>query len=244
MTLYDKQRPETIQSMFGSIANSYDKTNAVLSFQLHRLWNRKLVNATVKQAKSRSCVVADLCCGTGAITLPWLRIKNAQHTAYLIDFCPEMLECAKDKASTLKLAPFHTIHYIKADVQELPLEVATVDYATLAYGIRNVESPLKCFHEVFRVMKSGGTFGILELTEPDNSVLRFGHHLYLRLLLPVFGKLFAKNGDAYKYLSQSIQTFVKPAELKLLLEEAGFSEVQVRPLSGGIATLFIATKPV
>ena len=243
MTMYDKQRPETIQSMFGSIAKSYDKTNAVLSFQLHRLWNRKLIQATVQKAEGRSCTVADLCCGTGAITFPWLKAKNAQHEAYLIDFCPEMLECAKVKASALKLTPFHTIHYLQADVQDLPLEIETADYATLAYGIRNVESPIKCFHEVYRVLKAGGTFGILELTEPRNPVLRFGHSLYLKLLLPVFGKLFAKNGEAYKYLSQSIQAFVKPAELKLLLEEAGFSEVQVRPLSGGIATLFIATKP-
>lgn len=242
MAQYDKQHPETIQKMFGSIAKSYDRTNAVLSFQLHRLWNRKLIQATVQRAAERPCAVADLCCGTGAITFPWLKAKNVQHKAYLIDFCPEMLECAKVKASALKLSPFHTIQYIQADVQELPLGIETVDYATLAYGIRNVASPIKCFHEVYRILKSGGTFGILELTEPRNPILRFGHGLYLKLLLPLFGKLFAKNGEAYKYLSRSIQAFVKPAELKHLLEEAGFSKVQVCSLSGGIATLFIATK--
>jgi demethylmenaquinone methyltransferase / 2-methoxy-6-polyprenyl-1,4-benzoquinol methylase len=241
---YNKQQPESIQSMFGSIAKSYDRTNAILSFQLHRLWNRKLIQATASKNRGASQTIADLCCGTGAISLPWLASEKTPQTAYLIDFCQEMLDCAKAKASSFDLAPRHTLSYINADVQELPLGSESIDCATMAYGIRNVESPLRCFHEVYRVLKPGGTFGILELTEPKNPILRFGHTLYLKTALPLLGKIFANNHEAYKYLSRSIRAFVKPAELKALLEQAGFAKanVMIQPLCGGIATLITAHK--
>ncbi len=242
MSQYSQQNPKTIQSMFGSIAKSYDRTNAILSFQLHRLWNQKLMQATLANRQTDSHTIADLCCGTGAITLPWLTTQLTQQKVFLVDFCQEMLDCAMDKASKLKLNELHSMHLINADVQELPLESSSIDCATLAYGIRNVNSPKKCFEEAYRTLKKGGTLGILELTEPENRFLRFGHRLYLKTALPVLGKLFTKNAAAYQYLSRSIQTFVKPAELKILLKEAGFSSVEVVPLSFGIATLLIAKK--
>lgn len=249
MTHYDKQQPETIQTMFGSIAKSYDRTNAILSFQLHRLWNRKLIQTTVQRDKRRAdadfarpSVLADLCCGTGAISLPWLKSCTVPQQVLLVDFCREMLECAQEKVKDLRLDPIHTLNFINADVQAMPLQTDSVDYATMAYGIRNVKSPLECFREVYRILKNNGSFGILELTEPDNFFLRQGHRLYLKTALPLLGKLFTKNREAYAYLSQSIQAFVKPQELKLLLEEAGFTSIQVRPLSFGVATLLVAHK--
>lgn len=243
MPQYDKHRPETIQSMFGSIAKNYDRTNAILSFQLHRLWNPKLIQATIqKDSSGETSILADLCCGTGAISLPWLKSQKTPQHAFLVDFCAEMLTCAKEKAENLKLNQIHTLNYINADVQAMPLQAGSVDYATMAYGIRNVESPAKCFQEVYRILKKNGSFGILELTEPQNVFLRNGHRLYLTKALPLIGKLFAKNYEAYQYLSQSIQAFVKPLELKHLLEQTGFTSIQVQPLSFGIATLLIAHK--
>ncbi len=242
MTLYSKQNPETIQSMFGTIAKSYDRTNAILSFQMHRLWNRKLIRTVMINRKEGSHTIADLCCGTGAIALPWVKDQKIPQKVYFIDFCAEMLEFAKAKSDHLGLEHLHSLKFINADVQELPLESNSVDCATIAYGIRNVCSPKKCFEEAFRVLKNGGSFGILELTEPKNSFLRMGHRVYLKTALPLLGKLFARNEAAYQYLSHSIQTFVKPEELKLLLEETGFNSVKIIPLSFGIATLIIAHK--
>lgn len=243
MQQYDKNRPESIQSMFGDIAASYDKTNAILSFQLHRLWNGQLIKKTIPQRKlANEQNLADLCCGTGAISLPWLASQEVGQKAYLIDFCPEMLECAKHKSAALQLDQKHAISYIQADVQQIPLPDDSIDYATMAYGIRNVNSPLKCMHEVYRILKKGGQFGILELTEPQSKIISWGHKFYLKTALPIIGKAFTNNGDAYKYLSQSIQAFVKPLELKGMLEAAGFKEILVHPLSLGIATLFISKK--
>src|SRR5437868_3242394 len=100
MSLYSKERPETLQSLFGSIAASYDKTNAILSFQQHRLWNKALIKNTMGN-NQLPVAMADLCCGTGAIAFTWLKSARQPHKAYLIDFCPEMLAYAKNKAQRI-----------------------------------------------------------------------------------------------------------------------------------------------
>lgn len=240
MVFYDKERPETVQALFGSIAASYDKTNAILSFQLHRFWNRSLIKSTFGSNRNQlSLTVADLCCGTGEIAFAWLKSARQPQQAYLIDFCPEMLACAKNKAQKISWRAAHDIAYMQADVQTLPLKNDSIDYATMAYGIRNVKDPRQCFIEVQRTLKPGGMLGILELTEPTNRLLRSGHKLYLKYFLPMIGKLATSNGPAYKYLSNSIGEFTKPHELAALLMECGFSSTRIIPLSGGIATIIL-----
>lgn len=238
MVLYNKERPETLQKLFGSIAANYDKTNAILSFRLHRRWNQALIKNTIVNKNSTS--VADLCCGTGEIAFTWLKSANQPHQAYLIDFCPEMLACAQNKAQKISWNQSHNIAYVQADVQALPLKNDSVDCATMAYGIRNVKDPQQCFAEVRRILKPGGLLGILELTEPSNRFLRLGHKLYLKYLLPTIGKLATSNGPAYQYLSSSIGEFTKPQELKAQLIKCGFSNTRIIPLSWGIATIILA----
>ena len=239
MDIYNKNKPETIKSMFGSIAKSYDRTNAILSLQLHKLWNQKLIQETIGK---NTGVLADLCCGTGIVTYSWLKKVKDPQKAYLIDFCPEMLEYAKQRANENKMGAIHQLEFIQADVQDIPLTSSSVEFATMAYGVRNVQSPLQCFREVHRIMKPGGTFGILELTEPTNTLLRFGHNIYLRNILPILGKMLTSNKDAYQYLSNSIQNFIKPHEVALLMKEAGFKYIEITPLTGGIATIISGKK--
>lgn len=239
MSLYTKQRPETIQKMFDNIATNYDRTNAVLSFCMHHLWNAALVKNVVVPCEPKSLV--DLCAGTGEIAFRCIKAAPSLEAVQLIDFSSEMLECAKYKAPKGSVAG-PSISYLQADVQELPLPDNSVDCMTIAYGIRNVNDPAKCIKEVYRALEPGGSFGILELTQPENFVMRMGHGVYLRTVLPLLGKMLTSDQDAYTYLCNSIHTFVKPAELKQNLLEAGFKHLRVKPLAGGIATLFIAQK--
>ena len=113
----------------------------------------------------------------------------------------------------------------------------------MAYGIRNVQDPSLCIQEVFRVLKPGGSFGILELTRPRSLILRAGHHLYLHKLLPLLGKLLTDNQQAYQYLCQSIETFIEPQEIEKLLQYNGFIQTERLCLAGGIATIILGTKP-
>jgi len=240
MPAYRKEDPHTIREMFGTIASNYDRTNAVLSFQLHKLWNRQLVNRITDRCDAASFL--DLCCGTGDIAFDLLKKRNAPCHAYLVDFCPEMIECAKQKSRALVQNKTHEITYVVADVQSLPLQDGSVACASMAYGIRNVKDPSKAIREVFRVLQEDGQFGILELTQPSNPILACLHRFYLRAILPLMGKWLTNNKEAYRYLCNSIQEFVSPAALEKMMHDAGFENVRRYPLNGGIATIIIGQK--
>lgn len=242
MTNYQKSDPKTIQAMFNSIATTYDRTNAVLSFRLHHHWNKALI-AGISQHLLPDSPLLDLCCGTGEIGLNLLKSSKNQKHLYMLDFSKQMLECAKSKASSVDLDSLHKIAFLQADAQAIPLPPSSIAAATIAYGIRNVKDPALCIQDVYRVLKPGGVFGILELTRPINPVLRFGHHVYLRTLLPAMGWCFSANQEAYEYLCNSIHSFVEPDELERLLIKSGFRDVTQKRLSGGIATILFAKKP-
>lgn len=239
MTVYNKDDPATIQALFSSIAKSYDRTNSLLSFRMHQLWNRRLIREVLQSQNPHEFL--DLCCGTGEIGLTYLKGCKTPTQAFLLDFCEEMLLVAQHKAKLLDLEP-HSISYLQADAQQIPLANASVQCATIAYGIRNVRNPALCMQEVLRVLKPGGTFGILELTKPSNTFMQIGHKLYLSTVVPTLGKWAAANQEAYQYLCNSIQQFVRPPELQQMLLKTGFKETAIIPLTGGLATIIIAKK--
>lgn len=241
MTKYQKENPETIQAMFGSIAKNYDRTNAIQSLMLHRHWNNFLIE--IAQRTNPRNKILDLCCGTGDIAFGLLKNTPKPCQAYLLDFCPEMLECAKEKAGKLKYLEPHSLRFLQADAQKIPLPANSIDCATVAYGIRNVKDPVKCVQEAFRVLRKGGSFSILELTQPENRFLRWGHAFYLKNVIPLLGKIFTSNQRAYSYLQNSIKAFTPPQELEKILKQAGFKKISRESLTGGIATIITGVKP-
>lgn len=235
---YSKEKPSTIQSMFDSVALKYDLTNGVLSFWLHKLWNRRLVRSV--QRSHPEHVYIDLCSGTGEIAFDYLKQAKSVGALHLVDFSEKMLDQAKEKGKFFSKAP---LFYWQADVQDLPFSKDFADVATMAYGIRNVQNPSGCLKDVFRVLKPGGVFAILELTRPHNSYLKYGHSLYLHTLLPLLGKMFTHNKQAYEYLCNSIDHFISPEELEVIFQSNGFEKTSIHPLWGGIATIIIGYKP-
>lgn len=238
MSNYHKSDPTKIQAMFNSIALPYDRNNAILSFGLHHRWNAALVKCVSSGSRS----LLDLCCGTGEIAFTYLKRADSPKRIYMLDFSEDMLQCAKSKASQWKQISQHSISYLHADAQAIPLPNESVDAVTIGYGIRNVKDPALCIQEVYRVLQPGGSFGIVELTRPSNRILRFGHHIYLRTLLPVLGWFLSSNQEAYRYLCDSIHTFMEPNELEQLMAKSGFDQIKQIPLSGGIATILFAKK--
>jgi len=230
--MYKQSEPETIRALFGSIAANYDRGNAISSFGLHYYWNRELIRAVGSPLS-----LLDLCAGTGEIAFGVLK-KNPQTGAILLDFCPEMLKVAEARGNHLR-SRFSTL---QADAQAIPLSDQSVDAVTIAYGIRNVENPEKCFQEVLRVLKPKGRFGILELTRPKTLVPRLGASCYTRYCVPFLGKLVAGNFKAYQYLARSVATFAPPEILVEQLQKSGFQQIKQKSLTLGIATLLIAAK--
>lgn len=230
--MYARTQPETIRSLFSRIAPRYDLMNSILSLGMHVLWNRSLIRE-IKGANS----LLDLCAGTGAIGLPYLK-NNPKAQALLVDFCPEMLEKAKKRGHSFGNRLFTLV----ADVQELKIPTKKFEAVSIAYGIRNVNSPSKCFQCVYELLEPGGTFAILELTRPKFWIMRKAHKLYTMLMLPLLGYLFTGDRHAYSYLAKSVQQFTPPEELLSQLLPLGFSKVKCRSLMGGIATLIIVKK--
>lgn len=232
--------PESIQELFDNIAERYDSTNCVLSFNLHRIWNERLINSLPQILPEN--ILVDLCSGTGDIALCYLH--KAKHTCTItcVDFSSHMLKVAKKKMNEDPICSSHRIHFLQADVQKLPLQNCITDCVTMAYGLRNVHDPFLGIQEAFRILKPGGTFAILELTRPTNRLLKCLHHLYLRYVIPLVGKWFTSNQNAYIHLYRSIQSFLSPQEIEKLFEQVGFSEIQCQSLSGGIATIITGKK--
>lgn len=237
---YQKSHPESIKNLFASIAERYDLTNGVNSLGLHLLWNRSLQKALFHPPMGGGCL--DLCCGTGAISLPFLRRTSARQTFHLIDFCQPMLDKARQRAASYGLMERHDLQFTQADAQELPLGDGSIERIAMAYGIRNIADPERALRESYRIARPGAELGILELTRPSSALLRRGHSFYLRHLLPRLGKVCTSNREAYQYLCETIQQFIEPKELEAMIRGEGFSEVTVRPLSGGIVHLFHAKK--
>lgn len=227
---YQKRNLEQVQALFGKIADRYDLTNGILSFQIHRIWNQKLTNSLKGET------LLDLCAGTGEIAYRWLKTSKNSKNAILLDFCPEMLKIAESKRSPFETKG-HKLQFIQADAAKIPLLNHSVDCVSVAYGVRNVCDLPSCFNEVHRVLKPGGTFSILELTEPNNRALKSLHRFYLNRFLPTLGGLMTQQKDAYDYLSKSIQEFIEPEKIALELKSKGFEKVTISPLMGGIATL-------
>lgn len=233
--LYKERDGSAVKTLFGKIAKQYDTTNAILSFQMHTLWNQKLVHSV------KGPILLDLCAGTGEIAYRFLKKQHTPQQVILLDFCPEMLEIAKTKKHVFEQQG-HTLQFIQADAASIPLADNSVDSVSIAYGIRNVVDRTSCLKEVHRVLKPGGTFSILELTEPKRPLLAKLHRFYLNRLLPKIGGFLTKEKEAYQYLSNSIQEFIKPEELKKSLLAASFRDISVLPLTFGIATLIQSKK--
>lgn len=239
MTTYKKDSPQTIQAMFSSIAHQYDRANAILSFNRHKVWNRKLVELVTQFQKGHTLI--DLCAGTGDISLAYLKECRGPSRVVMLDFCHEMLDKAAEKSTRFKNQG-HTIEFVQGDAQCIPFADHFASCVTIAYGIRNVKNPAACIGEIHRVLKPGGRFGILELTRPSNPFMRFGHQVYTRTLLPVLGKLVTSNKDAYTYLCNSIRDFTPPEVLEEIIQKTGFKEIERLPLFGGVATIFTGRK--
>lgn len=235
---YQKESPETIQKLFNSIASRYDTANSLMSFHMHALWNNRLAKELIN--RSHPTTILDLCAGTGEIAKRLnsycKKQENTTPDIHLVDFSAEMLHVAKSSCKNGQFS-FH-----ERDAQDLHFQNELFDIASVAYGIRNVKDTKKCFQEVHRVLKSGGWFGILELTRPKNPLIQAFHKLYLHTALPVIGRCFCANKEAYNYLSNSIQSFVSPQTLADLLKETGFESISIKSLSFGIATLILAKK--
>lgn len=226
----DSERIDTVKKIFNEITPDYDRMNRIMSARQDVLWRKFLVKRIGKNASN----LLDVATGTGDVALD---LAKAFPAAQVIgsDFVRRMMDVALVKTAERKLSD--RVFYAAGDAMLLPFEDNLFDAATIAFGMRNIPDRLGAVVEMARVVKPGGKVLVLEMTFPRNLRMRKFFFWYLNNVIPLLGRIIARNNAAYSYLPESIQGFLHPDELSALFTRAGLVDVQAFPLTFGITYL-------
>ncbi len=229
---------ESVSGMFARIAPSYDRINRAMCFGLDVLWRKKLVRSVKECVGSNGIEILDCACGSGDVCLELSRsIPGASIIG--IDFCPQMLAAAKEKAA--KYAPNSKIEFLNGDCCALPFEDSRFDAATIAFGFRNFNDRRKCLEEIARVLKPDGLLAILEVARAGG-IFAFFQRVFMCGAVPAIAKIFGGRREDYKYLAHTTMDYPHNPEVMRILESAGFSMVKIAPMAFGMVALNTAQK--
>lgn len=220
--------PEMVREMFGRVARRYDLANHVLSLGLDFFWRARAAKIVASWKPAR---VLDLATGSGDLALAiGRRLPEAKIVG--ADFSPKMIQIARSKGVR---------ETIVADALRLPFEEQSFDCVTIAFGLRNIADWGAALREMSRVLTPNGHVLVLDFSIPG-SVLRAPYRFYLHHFLPRLAGLITGEREAYDYLATSIEEFPSGEAMSHLIAANGFIDAHAKPMTGGIVTLYSATK--
>lgn len=231
----DKSKKEEVAEMFDNISSRYDFLNRFLSLGIDVYWRKRTVKEVLAESPGH---VLDMATGTAdlAVMLAGKGIRKITGA----DLSAGMLRVGDKKIKEKHLEG--RIDLIQADSENLPFENGQFDAATVAFGVRNFENPVRGLSELNRVLKPGAKLFVLEFSRPESFPFKQLYGFYFRFILPVWGKLISGDRSAYTYLPESVNAFPYGEEFLKLTREAGFKKGQIIPLTFGIASLYIVQK--
>jgi demethylmenaquinone methyltransferase/2-methoxy-6-polyprenyl-1,4-benzoquinol methylase len=234
-----------VNELFAAIARRYDLLNDLMSFGLHRVWKRRVVELAAVKRGDRAL---DLCCGTGDISFALAR-RGAEVTG--LDFSEKMLEVAENRSRKPETGDWeknpqsaiHNPQFIQGDAQQISFPENSFDIVTVGYGLRNLTSWEAGLTEMRRVTKPGGRIVLLEFGKPANALWRAIYFAHLRCSIPLIGLLFCGNAQAYAYILESLKHY--PAQLVVAekMRELKLVNVSVINLLGGAMAINYGEKP-
>ena len=218
-----------VAEVFHSVAAQYDVMNDLMSAGLHRLWKR----FTVGQAGLRPGMrVLDVAGGTADLTRLFLNEVGEAGQVVLTDINFSMLVEGRDRMLNLgKMPPT-----VQCDGERLPFPSDNFDCVSVAFGLRNMTHKDRALVEMHRVLKPGGRLLVLEFSKVWKP-LEGAYDLYSFKLLPMMGKIVAKDAASYQYLAESIRMHPDQETLKSMMQTAGFEKVQYHNLTAGVVAL-------
>jgi demethylmenaquinone methyltransferase / 2-methoxy-6-polyprenyl-1,4-benzoquinol methylase len=232
--LADKQA--LVDDVFRSVARRYDLMNDLMSLGLHRAWKDALVTA-VNPPKERPFSLIDIAGGTGDVALRVVDAGGPATRATVCDVSAAMLAVGRERVIAARTGTAGNITFAEANAEALPFVDRSFDAATIAFGIRNVPRIDAALAEAYRVLNIGGRFLCLEFSAVTVPGLDTLYDLYSFSVIPALGRAVVGDGEAYRYLVESIRRFPKPPEFAAMLRAAGFARVSHRAMSGGIVAL-------
>ncbi len=212
--------------MFDRIARRYDLVNTVLSAGTDGGWRRRAARATgLKPGGS----ALDVACGSGKLTGQLARIAGPKGRVVGLDFSTQMLEVAHNEHPA--------IEFREGDALNLPFDDASFDATTIAFGLRNLADPVRGLREMLRVVKPGGRAVVLEFVRPPRGPVGSAYRIYLKTLLPAIGGALSGQPDAYRYLSDTVDSYRTADELQALAAVAGWASVRHLGLAAGTVSI-------
>ncbi|AXT60844.1 bifunctional demethylmenaquinone methyltransferase/2-methoxy-6-polyprenyl-1,4-benzoquinol methylase UbiE [Aquimarina sp. AD10] len=231
----NRSKKDQVAEMFDTISGNYDGLNRVISFGIDIKWRKKVVKLVHKTNPEK---ILDVATGTGDLAINLCKTGALEIIG--LDISAGMLNVGKDKIKAKDLD--NIISMVQADSENLPYTDNYFDAITVAFGVRNFENLEKGLSEILRVLKPGGIFVILETSIPTKTPYKQGYKFYSTKILPLIGKLFSKDRSAYSYLSESAAAFPYGESFNNILRKIGFIDVEDKPQTFGVATIYTATK--
>jgi len=224
-----EQRAEKVKQLFTIIARRYDLINDLQSFGLHRYWKRRVLQLARPQPGD---MALDVCCGTGDLALGLAR-RGVQTVG--LDFNEEMLRVAESKAQKAQMGK--AIQFVNDDAEAVHFPDNSFDIVTVGYGLRNLRSWETGLREMQRVAKPGGRLVVLEFGKPANHLWRSLYFGYLRLFVPLLGRVFCGNAGAYAYILESLKDYPAQNGVAAKMQDLGLTDVRIINLLGGVMSI-------
>ena len=215
--------------MFDRIARRYDLVNTVLSGGTDASWRRKAARETGLKAGGSAL---DVACGSGKLTGELARLAGPAGRVVGLDFSVEMLEVARREHPGIK--------FVEGDALNLPFDDASFDASTIAFGLRNLADPIRGLREMLRVVTRRAV--VLEFVRPPNGPVGTAYRLYLKALLPAIGGAISGQPSAYRYLSDTVDSYRTPGELQAMATAAGWTNVSYKGLAMGTVGIVSGAK--
>jgi demethylmenaquinone methyltransferase/2-methoxy-6-polyprenyl-1,4-benzoquinol methylase len=225
----DKQK--RVGEVFSSVASRYDIMNDLMSFGVHRIWKRFAIDLAGVRAGER---VLDVAGGTGDLTREFRKSAGPQGLVVLTDINAAMLQQGRASLADHGVVD---VPLLQSNAEKLPFEEGSFDCITISFGLRNVTDKDAALRSMTRALKPGGRLLVLEFSKPQSQGLSKLYDQYSFKVLPLLGRLVAKDADSYRYLAESIRMHPDQETLKGMMEKAGLGRVQVYNLTGGIVAV-------
>ncbi len=227
-----KDKAKRVRGVFDSVVDSYDLMNDLMSMGVHRLWKKSAIEMS---GAMKGQHILDLAGGTGDLSLQFAKIVGSSGKVILSDINESMLRKGRDRL--INEGVLGNVEYVQINAEQIPFSENSFDCITISFGLRNVTDKDQALRSIYKALKPGGRLLVLEFSKPTNDKLKSAYDFYSFNILPMIGKVIAKDEDSYQYLAESIRMHPDQNTLRSMMDSAGFDRTEYFNMTGGIVAL-------